>query len=658
MFFKRERGASAIETGIFIGLISIIILGALGAIQGSIKQLMTSAENTLEGYAEETPSLPAPAPSSAIVEAPADITLTQYELFNQPFYIRNIDDAATVSVTSSNSTVLSTANISVGSVENPYISFSTSAATDGTTVLTLSVDDGETVYADSFNVTIQRAASCAELAEKGVSADGTYVVDPDGSNGSYGFTNITVMCDFSRSGGPWTVIGHDKEAGETFNGTGCTYHTCKLMDLTYDVDETLLSYLAANSSAIEQDFSVNCVNSYLVTPYTASNNLINALFLSPVSDNPLQKFVARSDYFPGTIPCDSNSGTSSYTTTITDQFDILPVKTIWGGDVDGASEQATYTFGKIYLKYDRVRTAPETLNLPTFTVNPIADIDLYVGDQLVVTGTSNRDEAVIRFLQHNETSGSNFISPVINLTTGGYTASGSALYGTGTIDVEFYDAGQTITETVNVTVDYATSCLDWYNHGKTTSGTYMIDPDGIDGPTSPFRVTCDMNSSEMSAAGLPATGWTVLSHNHETPSADDTCQDSGCLVFAITYEDATGATLANESIVALEAVTSDVAQRFHKDCTGSVITKEYGSGTIYSNFIRKVGGTTKVALSTVTHYDNVAPDCNINDTSTARESDKLFINLTDILPIESIWGGDSDAAAELSSYTIGKLYMR
>ena len=70
-----------------------------------------------------------------------------------------------------------------------------------------------------------------------------------------------------------------------------------------------------------------------------------------------------------------------------------------------------------------------------------------------------------------------------------------------------------------------TSCSDIKKHsGGTSSGTYLIDPDGVGGVT-PFNVYCDMGDKG-------GVGVTVISHDSESRTFVDHnsggCGGPGC----------------------------------------------------------------------------------------------------------------------------------
>ena len=66
------------------------------------------------------------------------------------------------------------------------------------------------------------ARTCHELAQRGVTVSGEFLVDPDGP--LVGENPITVHCDFT-TGSATTVVPHDK-VGETIPVTHCSGAKC------------------------------------------------------------------------------------------------------------------------------------------------------------------------------------------------------------------------------------------------------------------------------------------------------------------------------------------------------------------------------------------------------------------------------------------------
>lgn len=233
----------------------------------------------------------------------------------------------------------------------------------------------------------------------------------------------------------------------------------------------------------------------------------------------------------------------------------------------------------------------------------------------------------------------------------------AATAGTTTITLTGSNQLGSTSTSFNLSLDYAQTCLELASAGATTTGTYPIDPDA-EGTIQALNVTCVMDSTTLQDAGYALSGWTVLNTNRESLTTDTTCASAGCLDFSVTYLDDDGQTIPETTITAMITNSTDIAQRFYKYCYNSIITKEYGDGTTNQYVsIMKVGGSQKIAMSTATHFDGVPPTCNLND-NVWRSSDIIFINKTDILPIASVWGGDSDDTFEKGQYIVGKLHMR
>lgn len=293
-------------------------------------------------------------------------------------------------------------------------------------------------------------------------------------------------------------------------------------------------------------------------------------------------------------------------------------------------------------------TAPSNLSLiqyETFT-GAFSIRDIPEGATISV---SSSNEAV---LSSGSISVGSVAAPTISFNVGNAPIGQTVITLTATFD------GRSYSDNFSVSVSYADSCRALSDNGLTVSGTYIVDPDGAAGGIFPLSVYCDMNNSTLAAEGLPAAGWTVFSHNRESKSADDICDAQDCKIMDVTYYDQDSNVLGASVLSQFVSNSATISQRFRKDCTHSIVTEEYNGG--YANTavaVIPVGGSVKVSLSTAKHYDGVDPDCQVNDT-TPRVSDKVLIGHYDILPMGSLWGGDSEGGAEISQYTIGKLYLR
>lgn len=212
------------------------------------------------------------------------------------------------------------------------------------------------------------------------------------------------------------------------------------------------------------------------------------------------------------------------------------------------------------------------------------------------------------------------------------------------------------TSQISLSLTHPQTCLDIANEGILTTGAYILDPDGLSGPIEPINLWCVMDSTSMQAAGYAYSGWTALAHDRQTLSTDVDCEGSDCKVFDVTYYDEDGGIIPNETIFALMDLSTDIAQYFYKSCYASLISTEYATTDAAVNLV-KLGSTTKVPLSRTQHFGVSSLACDNNDT-TWRSDSTTFINKTDILPIASLWGGDSGNANEIGQYRFGRFYMR
>lgn len=232
----------------------------------------------------------------------------------------------------------------------------------------------------------------------------------------------------------------------------------------------------------------------------------------------------------------------------------------------------------------------------------------------------------------------------------------AASLGATTITLTASNSFGSDTTQFTLTIENPQNCLALAEAGVTASGTYTLDPDGSEGGIEPLNLTCDMAYTAL-GNGYQSTGWTVLNNNRESLSADTSCGGDNCKVFDVTYSDDDGQTLPTATINALTAQATHIAQDFYKSCYASLISVEYDGGTAAAVVFVKVGSSTKVPVSRSAHLNGVIPNCDANDNAWRSDSFTL-VDTTDILPIASLWGGDSDDAGEVAYYQIGKLYLQ
>lgn len=196
----------------------------------------------------------------------------------------------------------------------------------------------------------------------------------------------------------------------------------------------------------------------------------------------------------------------------------------------------------------------------------------------------------------------------------------------------------------------STSCADWRRKGYTSSGYYIIDPDGRGHGVDPARVYCDMTADS-------STGTTLLSHNQEVRNYINGYEGIRSYTRDITYDN--GLDFAK----AVADISGSCYQHLKFDCHGAVLDTRYYSAwyTRDGSQANYWGGTSKDSYAcacsiTGTCSSNYPCNCQQNDANW--RTDEGNIEEKTDLPVTKFAGGDTGSAGEESYWTLGAMYCK
>ena len=187
---------------------------------------------------------------------------------------------------------------------------------------------------------------------------------------------------------------------------------------------------------------------------------------------------------------------------------------------------------------------------------------------------------------------------------------------------------------------------------RSSSGNYMIDPDGKGGVT-PFSVYCDM--SDKSGVGVTVISHDSESRTHVGPSIPG-CGSPGCYSKDVRYTGVSTAQLA-----ALTRVSQNCEQFIKFECNNDIGFIEDSHAWWVSRDGTRInywGGATghdKMCACGVTNSCTGGTKCNCDNSGTGWYEDSGLLTDKSALPVTQIRLGDLDHSDEEGYHTLGKL---
>ena len=193
-----------------------------------------------------------------------------------------------------------------------------------------------------------------------------------------------------------------------------------------------------------------------------------------------------------------------------------------------------------------------------------------------------------------------------------------------------------------------TSCSVIRKYVSSVSGNYAIDPDGAGG-LAPFTVYCDMSDKNR-------VGVTVISHDSESRTHVQGCENQGCYSRDIHY---TGASLSQ--LASLTRASAHCEQFIKYECYDSVIFGLGGHAWWVSRDSTKMTywggaspGSGKCACGMTNSCADSSYGCNCNANNRVWLEDSGLLNDKTHLPVKQLRFGDV-SSPEQGYHTLGKL---
>ena len=301
---------------------------------------------------------------------------------------------------------------------------------------------------------------------------------------------------------------------------------------------------------------------------------------------------------------------------------------------------------KNLLGHDSAVAQITVLHKLKFTLTPPLRVDASESSNLMLNCAAQGTISIVwkmvgKNLPQNHVvypNGTLFLSKVTKSDAGSYTCEGK-------------NYGRTIKATSVVEVlSVSCSSIKSANSGS-SSGNYMIDPDGKGGVT-PFRVYCDM--SDKGGVGV-----TVISHDSESRTYVGNipgCGSAGCYSKDVRY---TGVSTAQLAV--LTRVSQNCEQFIKFECNNDIafIKDSYAwwvsrDGT-RMNYWGGATGHNKMCACGVTNSCSNGQKCNCRNSAGGWRSDSGLLTDKSALPVTQIRLGDLDDSQEEGYHTLGKL---